>query len=320
MNIQKYSRALFMAAILLVSACTDFVDPAIPYKDFDTGTYLRTVERTSTSFNFFDLSNSRFALTLEAVDIEDGATVDKVEIFVKHLRIVPGTGLVFTPTDYRLVKTIEDSEFQPNSASRFLRASFSITATETLTAVGLNTSQINGGDFFDYRVVLTTKSGRVFSDNNRSADVAGGFFYASPFFYRIPVVCPSSLGGTFQFKTTNISAGAGGNAGACGGEATGTVTIAAVANTTGVYTVSDVSFGVFGCAWSDTPPAGSVRLNDACGALSFSGSDKYGDAYTFTFVSNTGTELTFDWVNTYGDGGRTVLTAPAGFTFPATLR
>jgi hypothetical protein len=40
-----------------------------------------------------------------------------------------------------------------------------------------------------------------------------------------------------------------------------------------------------------------VRLVDNCGALSFAGADKFGDAYTFTFVSNDGTNLVFIWEN-----------------------
>lgn len=300
-----------------ITGCTDFVEPNIPYKDFDTGTYLRTIARTSTTFNLFNIQASTFALTLEAVDIENGATVQTVEIRVRHRRgntVRP----VMTSPDV-LVRTLNASDFQPNNESRFLRTSFTIQAPAVLQALGMTAAEIQGGDFFDFRLVLTTKNGRVFTDDNRSPDIAAGLFYQSPFFYRVSVVCPSDLGGTYSFATVNIAAGPGGNAGACGGRATGQVTITPVAGTPGSYTVSDVSFGVFACAWGDDPPGGSVRLTDACGQLAFTGADRYGDTYTFRFVSNTGTALTFDWVNTYGDGGRTTLTRTTG-TWPATLR
>jgi hypothetical protein len=301
---------LLVWVLVTVVGCTDFVEPNIPYKDFDTGTYLRTIARTSTTFNLFNLGGSNFALTLEAVDIQNGATVQTVEIRARHRRGNTLRPAISSPDV--LVATLNASNFQPNSDSRFLRASFNIPAMEVIQRIGITPAEIRGGDAFDFRLVLTTTNGRVFTDNNRSGDIAAGFFYQSPFFYRVFVVCPSDLAGTFDFSTVNITAGPGGNAGACGGEATGQVTIAAVAGIPGAYTVSDVSFGVFDCAWGDTPPGGSVRLNDACGKLTFSGSDKYGDTYTFTFVSNTGTELTFDWTNSYGDGGRTTLTRSAG--------
>ena len=82
--------------------------------------------------------------------------------------------------------------------------------------------------------------------------------------------------------------------------------------TVGSYTISDASFGQFGCAWGDTPPGGNVRFNDACGKLSMSGTDKYGDSYSFEVVSVEGNKLTINWKNTYGDGGTTTLTRAGG--------
>ena len=79
MKTLKYSFGLLAMAVIFLSSCRDFVEPNVPYKDFDTGAYLRTISRTSTTFNFFDLANSKFALTLEAVDKEDGKTVLRQE-------------------------------------------------------------------------------------------------------------------------------------------------------------------------------------------------------------------------------------------------
>ena len=194
MKRMKYINGILLGFVLMVVSCTDFVEPRIPYATFDTGTYLRTIETTSVSFNFFNLDNSRFALTLEAVDIEDGGTVESVEIRVRHRRLIPGVGLEFTPTQDVLIKTLTAADFQPNDDSRFLRASFSVTAMEAISAVGLTAAQIEGGDVFEFRLVLRTTSGRVFSSDNRSADVAGGFFYASPFLYNVGVVCPLTGG------------------------------------------------------------------------------------------------------------------------------
>jgi hypothetical protein len=102
------------------------VDPNIPYKDFNTGAYLRTIQRTSVTFSynnardFFDVENSRFGLTLEAVDIEDGATVETVEIRVRHRRLIPGVGLEYLPvlaSPDILVRTISRADFAPNDQS-----------------------------------------------------------------------------------------------------------------------------------------------------------------------------------------------------------
>jgi hypothetical protein len=318
MKMLRYSFGLLASALIFLSSCRDFVEPNVPYIEFDTGAYLRTIARTSTTFNFFDLNASKFALTLEAVDIEDGKTVETVEIRVRHRRLVAGVGLRYTPQSDVLVKTLQASDFQPNADSRFLRTTFEVTAAQAIAAVGLTAAQIQGGDVFEFRLVLNDKFGRRFSSDNVTTNVAGAPFYASPFQYPVSVVCPSNLAGTFTFTTTSITAGAGGNAAACGGSASGSVTLTAVAGTPGQYTISDASFGVFACAWGDTPPGGGVRFNDSCNRIFFSGTDKYGDSYTIRLVSNDRTRLTFDWVNSYGDGGRTVLTASANF-WPAGL-
>ncbi len=296
-----------------ISGCTDWVEPAIPYNEFETGVYLRTLAQPGNNFNFFDLDNAFFEVTVEAVDAEDGRLVQEVDVFVARRR---GPSL----TAEAKLFTVPASAFAPQSSSKYLATTIRVTAPEALAALGLTKADVNGGDFFEFRLSLLDVNGRVFTNSNLSGDVSGGQFYRSPFFYRIPVVCPSNLGGTYEYETTNVAAGPGGNAGACGASVTGTVTFTAVANTVGVYTLSDPSFGVFACAWSDTPPGGSVRFNDACGAISFSGSDKYGDSYSLTFISNDGENLVIEWTNTYGDGGTTTIKANPGKPWPPTLK
>ena len=187
----RYSFGLLATALIFLSSCRDFVEPNVPYKDFDTGAYLRTITRTSTSFNLFDLASSKFALTLEAVDKEDGKTVQSVEIRIRHRRLISGVGLKYTPANDVVIKTLQASDFKPNTASRFLRADFTITAAEAITAVGLTTAGINGGDVFEFRMVLKDKLGRSFSSTNVTTNVAGAPYYDSPFQYPVSVVCPS---------------------------------------------------------------------------------------------------------------------------------
>lgn len=324
MKNHRYIQGTILALMMVMVSCADFVEPNIPYKDFNTGAYLRTIERSSVTFSyndigdFFDVENSRFALTLEAVDAENGATVENVEIRVRHRRLIPGVGLQYTPAvaqEDPIVRTLTLNEFGPTDQSRFLRTSFSIPAAEALASLGLTPNDIQRGDVFEFRLVLNDRFGRVFTDSNRSPDVGGGLFYASPFIYNVTVVCPSDLGGTFTYTTTNSVPAAED----CLPSISGNVTLAPVANTPGSYTVSDVSFGIFGCAYGDTPPGGNVRFVDSCGALSFTGLDKYGDSYDMVFVSNDGTNLTFNWTNSWGDSGTTTLTGPEGF-WPENLR
>jgi hypothetical protein len=315
MKTLKYSFGLLAMAVIFLSSCRDFVEPNVPYKDFDTGAYLRTISRTSTTFNFFNLPASKFALTIEAVDKEDGKTVQTVEVRVRHRRLIPGVGLRYTPANDVLVKTLQASDFTTNTSSRFLRSTFEVTAAEAIAAVGLTAAGINGSDVFEFRLVLNDKFGRRFSSDNVTTNVAGAPFYDSPFQYPVSVVCPSDLAGTFAYSTLVTSSP---YKRSCEGQIlTGNVTFTRFSPT--AYTVSDQTFGLF-TQCSGDGPGGVVRINDSCGALTFSGADQYGSTYKFTFKSNNGTALVFDWISSDNEGGTTTLTAAAGKPWPATLK
>ena len=319
MKLIKYSLGMLVTMLVFITSCTDFVDPRIPYSTFDTGAYLRTVARTSDTFNFFDLANAKFDITIEGVDAENGATVESVEVRVRRRRLIPGVGLEYIPVGTGstvndvLIKTLSASDFSSTTESKFLRAQILVTSAETFSALGITAAQVNGGDVFEFRLKMTDKFGRVFNDVNASADIKGGAFYASPFLYNVSVVCPTDLAGTFDFTSSDMDSPFG----SCPGTITGKVTFTAVAGTTS-YRVSDATFGFWNC-YGDTF-GGDVRLNDACGSLSFSGSDKYGDTYTFNFISVSAAELVFTWVNTSNETGRVVLKSNAGKPWPPGLR
>lgn len=318
---------------LAISACTDFVDPAIPYSGFDTGVYLRTLSVTS-SFNFFALSTSKFSLMVEAVDIEDGKTVEKVDVLVRRRR-----GQALTPEVQ--VKSVPASEFKPHTVidpivhestgSPYLGATVEITVPEALQAMNLTLADITGGDFFEFRLILTDKQGRTFTNTNLSPDLSGGQYYRSPFFYRIPVVCPSALAGTYDLTTV----------GWCGDTYTGKARIVVdpMVNTSyflqvdldGTF-VDDFSLGSYRACYgaATAPPGGAsgLRLNDACGQISFNsaGSSPWGDQFFVEEVTVNGAVLTLkvrsSWDTGGGvfEGGTATITRTDGTNWPPLRR
>ncbi len=314
MKMFKYSFGLLLSAIVLLSSCRDFVEPNVPYSTFDTAAYLRTIDRTSTTFNFFELGSSNFALTLEAVDAEDGATVETVEIRVRHRRLIPGVGLEYTPalaSEDVLVRTLQASDFAPNDESRFLRTSFTIPALDAIQAVGLTPEDIEGGDSFEFRLVLNDRFGRAFTNTNLSGNVSGGTFYASPFFYNVSVICPSDLGGTYNFESSNMSSAFG----SCEGTITGTSTWTPDSGTPGTYEVSDGTFGFWDC-YGDSWDDGEAFMADACGSLTMSGSDKYGDSYSMVVTDSSPESFTFVWTNSSSETGTVTIFAQDGKPLP----
>ncbi len=294
---------------LAISACTDFVDPAIPYSDFDTGVYLRTLSVTP-NFNFFNLPNSKFTLMVEAVDIENGKTVDKVDVLVRRRRgqaLTPEVQVATIPASAFQPHTVIDPIVHPSTGSPYPAATVEITVPQALQAMNLTTADINGGDFFEFRLILTDKKGRTFTNTNLSPDLSGGQYYRSPFFYRIPVVCPSELQGTYSYVHTDMF---------CDGQITGTVTWTKVAGTT-TYTSSDFAFGSWVHCYGSGTAAGTLRISDACNKISVTGQDQFGDTYRYLIQAVNGPNLTIKWDNTYGEFGTVVLTRTDGTNWPA---
>jgi hypothetical protein len=302
MNKIKYIWGFLMLAVF---SCTDFVDPAIPYTGFETAIYLRTIT-PPTSFNFFDLPAATFNLVVEAVDANGGTTVKDVQVLVRRRR-----GATLSPEVP--LTTVPGSAFA--ASGKYTRTTINIPLSTALTAMGFTNADIAGGDFIEYRLILTDTQDRVFTNTNLSPDVSGGVFYASPFLYRVAVVCPSDLGGTFTYSQSGMTSGFG----SCPGTITGSVTLTPVSAGATSYIVSDATFGFWNC-YGDVFTGTGVRLNDACGGLSFSGTDKYGDAYTFTFISNNGTSLVFSWRNASNETGTVTLASNPGKPWPSTLK
>lgn len=315
MKIFKYSFGLLLGAVVFLSSCRDFVDPSVPYSDFDTAAYLRTISRTSTTFNFFDLQNSNFNITIEAVDAEDGGSVETVEVRVRHRRLIPGVGLEYTPEEDALVTTLNASDFAPNSDSRFLRATIQVSAADAIAAVGLTPADIEGADVFEFRLVLNDRFGRVFTNTNVSNNVAGAPFYASPFQYDVAVICPSDLGGTYAFTQRDMDSVYGD----CDGTISGSTTWAPISGSPGAYAITDGTFGFWDCygdSWGD----GEVRISDACGKLTMSGADKYGASYSMTVLSANADVIELQWVNSDNETGVVSVESNDGKPWPAGIR
>lgn len=299
-----------MIAMFVVSSCTDFVEPAIPYNGFETGTYLKTI-KTPAAINFFDLDNSPFNILLECHAEGKINNVKNVDVFVNHRR---GN----TVTKEVLLGNVDGTTFTTTSDSKWPRATVNFTMAQILSKLGFSKTNLRGGDFIEYRLVLTTLDGKTFSNNNMSSTLTEQY-YSSPFFYRVAIVCPSALAGTYDYTTTDItgSVADGANPAACGTGVSGKVTLTATA-TAGEYSISDGTFGQYGCAWNDNPATGSIRFTDACGKIGMKGTDQYGLAYSLSYISHTDTELKFKWQNNFGDSGITTLKRSSG-AWPAGL-
>ncbi len=131
--------------------------------------------------------------------------------------------------------------------------------------------------------------------------------------YKIQVSCPSTLAGTLDYVHSDYFCP--------GAPLTGTTELVAV--TANTYTVTDFVFGSWDACYGAgsggalaSNPAVTLRIVDICGTISVTGNDQYGDSYTYTIKSISGSTLTIEWENTYGEFGTVALTRKDGANWP----
>lgn len=124
--------------------------------------------------------------------------------------------------------------------------------------------------------------------------------------------CFSDLAGTCTFSTTNVSAPTGEFA---AGPLTGSVTLTQTSS--GVYLLSDASFGGWIGLYGPGNIATGVSFKDVCGTLSYDGVDQYNEVFTLSNLTINGTSMSFHWENDYGEFGDTTLTRTDGKNWPA---
>ena len=301
--------------VLSLFACSEgdkVIDQVLSETEIGGGV-LRTLTISSPTIALGNAS-SKFAAVVEVQDVNKSLDTDKIDIYVrfKDNNLADGNN---TKAEV-LLKSIPSTSFTKGTRE-FLTASIEVTLPELKSKLAITDAQYTGGDQFIVRLAQVMKDGKVFTSTNTAGTVKGSAFFSSPFEYNANVVCPitESLAGTHTYVTNNMKAAGSG----CGSSTTGTVVFTET-STPGVYTISDLSFGMFSSVcWGDSPAfkSGSSKVTWFCNNLVASGTDQYGDSYTYTITAASGSTITLNWKNTYNDSGTTVLTRQGGANWPA---
>ncbi len=311
---KKIVKSSILIALIFIAACSDnnnVVDDV--FANTTSGGVLRTIQVVSADIAVGE-PNAEFNVIVEVQDAKDGALSDKIDVYA---RFTDNNNAGANDRSETLIKSIPNSSFI--GGNRLPRADVKVSIAELLAGLNLTGDQYSGGDRFVIRLALVMKDGRVFSNNNGNANIVGGSYFNSPFVYNSNVVCPinESLAGTHTFQSFNMRRGPSAAGVACGGTINGTVTWTNT-DVPGEYATSDLSFGQFGACWGDSPAtSASAKIKWFCKKLEALGVDQYGDSYTYTMVTVSGNQMTIDWINTYNDRGRTIITRQGGANWPA---
>ena len=156
------------------------------------GAVLRTISNSPNSF-LFDDPESVWTAVWEEQDIEDGALLASVDVYVNFVDTSPGNGT--TTATETLVANIPASAFS-NGPNGLPRTTFSLSYGDALAALGLafDPAVVGPGDQFNIRTAVNLTDGRTISAADLSGTVSGGSFFSSPMNYRATVVCPPKAG------------------------------------------------------------------------------------------------------------------------------
>lgn len=186
------NKLLLSAAIALVGftyySCDD--GNAVVDEVFDnttSGIVLRTVNVESDELPIGD-SDGYFAVELEMQDVENGALVQSLDVFLTFNDNTVEEGEEDLSTDEVMATTIPSSAFTIGEYG-FPRTTYSITIAEMTSLLSISEADVSGGDTFYIRFVANLTDGRSFS-NGDNTDTSTGSFFASPFLYISTVVCP----------------------------------------------------------------------------------------------------------------------------------
>ena len=155
---------LTLATITLWSCSSDEDSILIP-DSFDTGAIISLADTTSNTI--FDNSlDGRLDINLEYRDAENGALLDKLDVFITYIDNTEDAGdstnAIFEEI---LLRTVEETEFS-NGVNDFPVHNLIITTQDFLDITENTLDGIAPGDEYITRFILTLTDGRVFSTNN----------------------------------------------------------------------------------------------------------------------------------------------------------
>ena len=137
------------------------------------GAVIRTIS-SGGEYNFYAPNESVFKLTFEEHDIENGALMQDVEVYLSH----NGGSEI-------LIKTYQPNEFTTGPTG-LPRADFQLSLSEAATTLGLSTYK--GGDQITIRFQLNLTDGRSFSSDDVTGSLTGSYF-KSPYEYNQIIKC-----------------------------------------------------------------------------------------------------------------------------------
>lgn len=167
--------------------------------------FLRVTSQTGRSLNLFD-AESTYTVNFEYQEVENTSAMEKFERVDFSINFIDNfeDGVDNSKAAVSL-GSMSKSDFSALSSFGMPIGSFDYTFGEALTALGLTTAQVNGGDQFqlNWELFLTDGSSINASDVSGNISAVGGY-YSAPYQSRAAMVClfdaPDFFVGDYQME------------------------------------------------------------------------------------------------------------------------
>lgn len=190
----NFINKVFLAGMvgILFAACEDSDKVIDQIVEAETrGSILRTIEVTENTIDYdvptSTLLSGGFSATVEVQDQENGNLLQSLDVYLGYSDNTSDKGSSTIGDTEVLVQSysLSDGTIGPNGLPRF---TYTATADEMQSALGLTGEEIFGGDAFTIRFEIVRTDGAVYSAADNSGTLTGSYFN-SPFEYTSTLVC-----------------------------------------------------------------------------------------------------------------------------------
>lgn len=180
---------LLLTGVLAVSCKTEMVDKIDDF-GLEQGGYMRTVTPFPVAAATFSVSKAnmtgtKMELVAEAVTPDKGALFSSYDLSIRFVDVATAGKKTTAVTT---LKSIPASAYAKDPTTGYPRTTLTVSGAEALAATKLTAADVSVGDRFEITATMKLSNGKSFNAVNTGANITGGAFYSSPFFYRLNVV------------------------------------------------------------------------------------------------------------------------------------
>ena len=194
MKKHKFINRLLLVGMvgILFAACEDggqVIDTI--FDEEKRGSILRTIEVAESEIEYdipsASLTGGGFSATVEVQDQENGNLLQSLDVYIGYNDKTSDRGASTVGDTEVLVQSfsLADGTIGPFGLPRY---TYTATATEMQSALGIAGDEIFGGDAFTVRFEIVRTDGEVYSAADNSGTITGSYF-SSPFEYEASMVC-----------------------------------------------------------------------------------------------------------------------------------